>query len=129
MKKKLQSTNGAVVIIVALLIAIAVMLFLILKPVWANSKDKVNQGIDRDHERTAYDSANLRYTADGPFTAVYDYANKAFVDELGSKREFDEITPYGASRANEGKVIMVDVSPDGDIKLYWITRDEYRLIN
>jgi len=129
MQKKINAHRLASILIIILSVAIAIMLILIFTPILDNLKERLYVAIDNNQERTAYDSANIRFTSDGSFTAIYDYAGKDFVDEVGSMREFDSITPYGSSKDHVGKVILVRGGESGDIELTWIGRDEYRLVN
>lgn len=128
--KKILNSKGIAIFFPILIIAIIIMLFLILTP----SLDSINEAgrlrIDKDYENAAYDSANLQYiTSGGPFTYIYDSENKAFIDSIGSLREFDSITTYGEAKDHKDKLILVECDSLGNIKLSWIGRDDYKLVN
>lgn len=127
---KLKEKNGYAAIIVVLLIAIFIMLILILYPSVIDLGANASSKLDSDFEKTAEDSAYMKYMADGSgFVAVYDSEKKDFVDQIASKREFGNITAYGTSEEHKGKVLLVRVSDVGDISLTWIGADEYWKVN
>lgn len=124
------SNRGVSRLVVILLAAIAIMSVLIAFPVYKNMEEQGKRKIDEGREQTAWDSAYMKFVAEGgPFTVIYDCEQKQFIERLDSMREFDKITAYGEAKEHIGKVILVNVSKDGEIDITWIGREEYRKVN
>ncbi len=128
--KKSVSPKGISRLALVLLVAIGILLVLISIPIYREAEERGKVRMDKGHEQTAWDSAYMKYMLEGgPFTAIYDSENKEFVYRVESMREFDRITAYGESKENIGKVILLNVSKDGEINVKWIGREEYRKVN
>lgn len=116
MNRLKHNEKGAVAAIFLILGAlILIMLVLIFAPDFSGAGEDFKQQEDRAHVQTAEDSARLKFSATGAFTAIYDYTNKRFVTGVNGRN----LEPYGKSKENIGKVIYVEVNSSGKIKTYW----------
>lgn len=114
-RRVLKNEKGIAAIFIILGIAIIVMLCLIIIPEIGNTGSGTAAETDKAHEQTAMDSGRLQFLAVGPFTAVYDYKNKVFVDGAKAK----QVEPYGETDEHKGMVIFVSANSEGKITVTW----------
>ncbi len=121
MLKKLRSKSGVARIIWILFAIVLILLCIIIIPLIDNFNENAKKRLDSDNEQTAWDSAYMRFIAEGSFESIYDLENKVFID----RPEGVKITGYGLSKENKDKVILVNCDGSGNVVLTWVDPSEY----
>ena len=116
LREKINSKKGTAVLVWILVVVLVAVLGVILTPVIEKAVEAARVEEDESHEQTVWDSAFMRWVAEGgEFEAVYDFANKEWIDNLNGVK----ITPYGVSKPNKDKVIFVHCDEEGNITMKW----------
>lgn len=116
---KLESHNGlSRMVIIVGLVALVLLLTVFIQFFSSKVGNGMND-LDQKQVTFAVRKATLEYEVNRrAFTSVFDTENKTFVDQRTAR---SSVTPYGTSKENQGKYILVTVDDDGNITTEWIS--------
>ena len=112
-----QKGISRLVVLVAM-IALALVAVIAIKAI-LNTTEKALEDVDAQLVVTAEHEALLEHTRNDLITeVVYDAENKSFVDPNEAKIK---VEPYGSSKKNKGKYLLITIIDDDNISSQWVT--------
>lgn len=121
--RKLKKTGGFTLIEMLIVVAIIAILIAVSIPVVGGALEKAREATDAANERAAKAAAVIAYLTDDTFVTGSDYYYDAAAGELKPGTTPADGKSYGQCSEHEGKVIVVQVDADGNVKLGWGAAD------